>query len=221
MPIQGDRGDLQTIREEILNNKTSIREVVLDYIENYQQLKFAEGLLKYTNNVEDRDVIVVWRYGPTGSGKTKQSMAEARSTYPENFWISGRDLKFWNGYWGQECVIIDDFRKDFCTFHELLRILDRYPYEVNVKCASIQLKATTIYITCPYHPAELYNNKRDEDVEQLLRRITRIEKFPTQIFDTEVGEVILDSPPTPIDDEMDEYYESEWDDLYEEYERNL
>ena len=86
-----------------------------------------------------------------------------------------RDLKFWDGYYGQKYVIIDDFRKDFCTFHELLRILDRYPYRVHIKGSSLYLEATTIIITSCFGPEEVYETR--EDLQQLMRRIDKIQIF--------------------------------------------
>ena len=47
--------------------------------------------------------------------------------------MSSRNLQWFDGYMGQKVVCFDDFRKDFCTFHELLRLLDRYPMDVPVK----------------------------------------------------------------------------------------
>ena len=90
----------------------------------------------------------------------------------ERVWESGRNLKWWEGYDAHPNVLIDDFRKDFCTFHELLRILDRYPYRIEVKGTSRQLLAKRIIITCPYHPEIIYDTR--EDIGQLLRRITKI-----------------------------------------------
>ena len=38
------------------------------------------------------------------------------------------NYKWWEGYDGHEVVLLDDIRKDFCKFHELLTLLDIYPY---------------------------------------------------------------------------------------------
>jgi len=93
-----------------------------------------------------------------------------------NPWISGKNLKWWEGYDKHEDVIFDDFRNDFCTFHELLRILDRYPYKIECKGGSRELLAKRIFITCPFSPHDAYPSSC-EDIQQLIRRITKIEKF--------------------------------------------
>ena len=69
-------------------------------------------------------------------------------------------------------MLIDDFRKDFCKFHVLLRILDRYEFRVEVKGSSRQLRAKKIAITCPFHPRLVYETR--EDVGQLIRRIDKV-----------------------------------------------
>lgn len=87
------------------------------------------------------------------------------------------DLKWFDGYSGQQNAIIDDFREDFCSFSFLLRVLDRYPLKVAVKGSFVEWNPTTIYITCPHSPAELYAYKTPADLAQLTRRITTIRRF--------------------------------------------
>lgn len=100
-------------------------------------IKTAEKILQYQEPHRDFKTVVKWFYGATGTGKTRKAAEEAGA----DAWWSGKNLKWWQGYDGHEKVIIDDFRGsftcldqsgDFCTFHELLRILDRYPYTVEV-----------------------------------------------------------------------------------------
>lgn len=111
--------------------------------------------------------IVTWIYGPTGTGKTR-SVVEKH----DDLWISLSTLKWWDGYDNQEAVLIDDFRADYCTYHELLRILDRYPFTVQVKGSTRKLNSKYMYITSCYPPDQVYQTR--EDIQQLLRRIDNI-----------------------------------------------
>lgn len=79
-------------------------------------------------------------------------------------------------------MVIDDFRADFCKFHVLLRLLDKYPYVVEVKGGSRQWLAEEIFITAPMHPRDAYAHRSDEDIKQLLRRITTITHFTDNPF---------------------------------------
>ncbi len=65
---------------------------------------------------------------------------------------------------------MDDFRPEDMKFQRLLKLLDRYPYMVEVKGGYRQFLAKTVIITCPKHPEECYA-EAGEDIEQLLRRI--------------------------------------------------
>lgn len=75
-------------------------------------------------------------------------------------------------------MIIDDYRCNFCTFSNLLRLLDRYPQQVECKGGTLQFNAKTIIITAPKHPRVMWGGREDEDLNQLCRRITEIRFFP-------------------------------------------
>lgn len=167
---QGKRSDLEDVRD-LITQGCGMKEVAA-VCSSYQALKFGETLLKYIEPGRNFLTEVRWYHGSTGSGKTRAALDE----YPDA-WISARNLKWWDGYDAHEHVIIDDFRKDFCTFHELLRILDRYPYRIETKGGSRQLLAKVIIITCPWDPEVLFTGRSVEDVGQLLRRITVIKQF--------------------------------------------
>ncbi len=166
---QGKRTDIEQVKE-MVNAGARLPEIY-DVVTSFQALRFAEKGIEIKEKKRNFKPHVVWYYGPTGTGKTKAAMEEAG----EDCWISGKNLRWWQGYDGHENVVFDDFRKDFCTFHELLRILDRTPYYVEVKGGSRQLLAKKIWITCPYAPEDIYEGR--EDVTQLLRRIDEVKYF--------------------------------------------
>lgn len=172
-PKSGDRTDLKTIKKKVMEH-IPIKDIIRDDIENLQQIKFMETLLKYQQPKERKKPYIQWYYGETGTGKTRDAIRFAE-LLNEDYYISMKNLQWWDGYIGQKVVIIDDFRKDFCTFHELLRILDRYPYRVNVKGSSLWFEPEHIIITSCYRPEEVYDTR--EDIKQLLRRIDKVRLF--------------------------------------------
>lgn len=179
-PSPGKRTDIDNVRV-LVNNGSSMKEIV-QVCASYQALRFAEKMKEYCEPERCWVPNVYWFYGSTGTGKTR----EAKAMFPDA-WMSGKNLKWWQGYDAHSEVIIDDFRCDFCTFHELLRILDRYSYTVEVKGGSRQLLARNIVITAPKPPRLMFEHRVSEDLEQLLRRITEIRLFGTEVIDTEVG----------------------------------
>lgn len=139
---------------------------IIEHASSYQSLKAGEILLKYGEAGRSTKPIVIWIHGPTGTGKS----AMAHKLAPDAWWTA-KTLKWWDGYDAHANVVIDDFRADYCTFHELLRILDRYPYRVETKGGSRQLLANLIVVTSPFPPEHVYRER--EDIGQLLRRIDR------------------------------------------------
>lgn len=172
---KGKRNDLL---EAVTTLKESgLKKMKVDHPTTY--VKFHSGLEKLWNPTKRTwKPTVTWIWGKTGVGKTKK-VFDAEGF---DIWVSGKNLRWWQGYEEQEVVLIDDFRADFCTFHELLRILDRYPYTVEVKGGSRQLVAKRMYITSCFPPDKVYDTR--EDIEQLLRRIDEV--------------VCLDLPPAAV-----------------------
>jgi len=170
---QGKRNDIHSVRN-LIRDGYGMKHIV-ENVDSYQAIKVAETMLKYMEPGRDWVPEVYWIYGPTGVGKSKfafQSCADP--------WVSGKNGKWFEGYDAHEDVIFDDFRSDFCDFHILLRLLDRYPYRIEVKGASRQFLARRIFITSCHPPHKVYGaSKTDEDVSQLGRRIAQIIYMPS------------------------------------------
>lgn len=161
-PRQGARVDLSSIVEH-----GSLR-TLCSSDASYQAIRMLEKRLTYLEVERDFKPFVVWFYGGTGVGKSRS----VHECFPRVF--KPKSFKWWEGYDAHEHVLIDDIRGDYCKFHELLVLIDRYGYRVECKGGSRQLRATHMFFTCPYHPADLYRGKSHEDIQQLLRRIDRI-----------------------------------------------
>ena len=110
---------------------------------------------------------VIWLYGDTGTGKSRFA-----HDFSKDCWVSGDDLKWFDGYQQQECVIFDDFRPGMCTYHYLLRLLDRYPIRVQIKGGFVRFKPKIIFITAYGPPSLLFKNlEANDSLDQLKRRV--------------------------------------------------
>lgn len=111
-----------------------------------------------------RQCIVFW--GSSGTGKSRRAWHEAGL----GAYVKDPLTKFWDGYQGQENVVIDEFRGGISIGH-LLRWLDRYPVNVEVKGAAVALKAKCIWITSNLPPQDWYKELDPETLQALLRRL--------------------------------------------------
>jgi hypothetical protein len=182
---KGRRNDLELARRMVVENYSLY---AIGMTVGAQATKHAELLKRVEPSRGLRKVEVIWLWGPPGTGKTRTAWEYCKRLNEfEDPWMSSRSLKWWDGYEGQREIIIDDFRADFCTYHELLRILDIYPFRVEVKGGSRLLMAELIIITSCFPPDKVYNTR--EDIGQLLRRISACEFVdePVTGTGTEVG----------------------------------
>jgi len=89
------------------------------------------------------------------------------------------DDKWWNGYVGQDTVVIDDFAGGHLTFTSLKLVLDKGPFTCQIKGSHVQLEASTFVITSNYHPKYWYASTvlGDHGEAAICRRITRLIEF--------------------------------------------
>lgn len=176
-PRQGARSDLADIASAI-DEGTEMADVAHMYPGDF--IRYSRGLQEYQRvrfsspRSPDQEITVLWWFGPTGTGKSRKAFQD----YPDSY-VKMPINKWWDGYVAQKTVIMDDYRPAMCPFSELLRILDRYPMRVEMKGSSTDLSATTFVITTCQRPEILWHGKTEEQIDQLLRRLTEIVEFRT------------------------------------------
>lgn len=144
-------GDLHSIPEDI-------------FVRNYRTLKAIEKDHMAPVAMQ-RTVMVYW--GKAGTGKSRKAWEEAgMDAYPK-----GPTSIYWDGYRGEDHVVMDEFRGDIGISH-MLRWLDRYPVCVEQKFGGCVFKASKIWITSNLHPKDWYPTLDEETKAALLRRLT-------------------------------------------------
>lgn len=134
------------------------------FVRHYSSLKrirvdYAEPIWR-----ENIEVLVYW--GGSGLGKTRRAWHEA----DKNVYVKDPNTKWWDGYKGEECVIIDEFTGVIAINH-ILRWLDRYPCSAEVKGYSTPLRANRFWITSNLDPRTWYPDANSDQMRALLRRM--------------------------------------------------
>lgn len=112
-----------------------------------------------------RTCYVFW--GDTGTGKSRRAWEEAGTdAYPKD-----PRSKFWCGYRSQKHIVVDEFRGGIDIGH-LLRWLDRYPVNVEIKGGSLPFVGEKVWITSNLEPRLWYPDLDSLTLEALLRRLT-------------------------------------------------
>jgi len=187
MTEQGKRMDLEQAMEAI-----KLGESELDLFENHTSVAFRypSALQRYrllvdkkkSEGYNKKEIRVYW--GDTGTGKTRSAVEEFPSAFIVSEGVSGF---WWDGYDGEETVIMDEFRGNIPLSH-LLRILDGYSCQVSIKGGSRLLTAKTIIITSNTSPYEWYGNADERSKEALVRRLDIIKFFDKNPETAEVTE---------------------------------
>lgn len=106
------------------------------------------------------NVEVDYYWGATGTGKSHA----ADTKYPDAYWKISSN-KWWDGYKGEDTVIIDELSTECIGITKLLTWFDKYKCRVEVKNGTVGLRATKFIITSNLSLDELL---RDEKCEHKL-----------------------------------------------------
>lgn len=183
----GKRKDFQGA-VTLLRQRGCLAEVAATYPLVYVQ--YHNGLLRLlTECARPRNfqTIVKWYWGASGTGKSRKALEDglllsgADPTQPPAIdkmpYYKASDHKWWGGYYGQQVVIIDDFRPGMLSYDYLLRLFDRYPVKVEAKGTEIEFNSKYIIVTSDKHPAAYYPEQGPVRILQLFRRLDTIQHF--------------------------------------------
>jgi hypothetical protein len=154
------QGDLMSIPADVrIRCYATLKRIKKDY----EQAPFRDGI----------NVQVYW--GVTQSGKSHRMFEES---YKDGIvpYVKSSTTKWWDGYQGQQRVIIDEFRGQIAIEH-LLKWCDKYPCFVEEKGGQIALRAIEIWICSNVAPILWYPGIDESTRDALLRRL-RVTHFP-------------------------------------------
>lgn len=137
--------------------RTDIRDAIklgsVDAIKDHAPevfVKYPRGITEvFKREVRQRESrpLVIWMHGRTGTGKSWTAREVAG---PGAYWKDS--TKWWDGYGGQESVVIDEYGGGW-SMEYLLQLLDQYPCRVESKGGSMQFNSPLICITSHAEPS--------------------------------------------------------------------
>jgi len=152
---QGKRSDLEEVKKRIRDG-ASVNEIAEDHFASW--VKYHKAFKEYKSIcMEKRSwaMDLVFLIGPSRTGKTRTAMEMAG----ENVYVKPPG-KWWDGYNGEHTVVWDEFYGHSYPFTELLRVLDRYPLQVEFKGGFHQFSSRRIIFTSNQEPKDWYNGER-------------------------------------------------------------
>lgn len=199
----------QHTKEEIIKrikrgetNLSLIEEFPSQFLTSYRGIDRVRFEYAKSKAQEWRDLTVRVLYGRTGTGKTRSVFSSYRGRL---FKLDPANNVWWDGYDGEEVLLIDDFY-GWIKYGTLLNYLDGYPMRLDVKGSFTWAMWTKVFITSNKHPREWY---KDGIPAALARRITSITRCdgPGPSVDNWHDEPVVpcfrDGTPIPIEYQAD------------------
>lgn len=172
LPAKGKRTDLDALKDDVLTGKTTVDELAQeDPMAVHQYGRVLDRLEDIRNRTRVRTEMTrgTWLWGETGTGKSHDAaeMAESGSVY----WHNCSDKGWWDGYTGQDTVILNDFRGGI-AYGELLQMVDKWPYSVPRRGRQpMPFVSKHVIVTSSLSPCECYKYlSQNDSLEQLKRR---------------------------------------------------
>lgn len=169
-PKAGERSDLDELKNELLENKKKVDDIVVSDPHMYHQygrtLHKIEDLVmrkKYRTEMTKG----IWYFGETGVGKSHRAF---ENYTPETHYV-WKKKEWQDDYTQQDIVIINEFR-GWIEYDELLTLVDKWPHSLPRRNReNIPFTSKLVIVTSSLKPEEIYYKRNERDgIAQLYRR---------------------------------------------------
>lgn len=168
---QGARTDLEEI-SEMVKEKKSMKEIAEEYPSQY--IRYNRGIKELKLALEEKKERVGWKpfltiiKGQPGIGKSK--MVFEKHFPNDEIYIKDPKIKWWDGYRGQDVVIINEFKStSVISMEDFNNLIDYYPWRVETKGGTANFTSKFVYITTNYNPSEWWTG----DMSSFWRRVDK------------------------------------------------
>jgi len=178
---QGQRSDLSKVALLVTERKT-IEDIAfafpVEYIKFCKGIERLVGLQRERDAPRHKDMCTIVLYGPSGIGKSLwvRLYAERHVLRVYNKPLGfGRGTQWFDGYDGEEILLLDDFDSDQVSYRELLVWLDVYKCKVAVKGGFVSATWNYVCITTNVSPDTWYRGFVSEEGRlPLVRRLDHV-----------------------------------------------
>jgi len=157
---QGERTDLIAFTNKVklhATNNELLDEFGISPLHRFQRTVDRMRLENKPAWENKREVILL--QGEPGCGKTLFAERNYGDYYIQPL---QKDIKWFDGYCGQETMLLDEFEGNM-SLSMFLQLIDRYLRPVEIKGSTVWLTVKRIIITSNSHPHDWYNWKATED----------------------------------------------------------
>jgi len=167
---QGVSQALYELKNRVKEGKSDLDLVELDpatWFRYYNAIKRLRTLMQPQRGNEPVYTTIIW--GPTGTGKSRRAEFEAGPGAYRLMVPQGQTFQVnWDGYAGEEDVIIEEFEGQI-SIKNMLALCDRYPLRKNYKGGSVMTNVRRVWITSNDNPITWWPNK---GFEPFARRVS-------------------------------------------------
>lgn len=174
LPSSGKRTDIIKATEDIKLGKSVDQIAVEDPLMFHMYGRTLQKIEDITLRSKFRNwtTLGFWYWGKTGVGKSHEAFKDFT---PKTHYVLPNDSGWWDGYTGQETVIMNDFRASDMPYGFLLQLVDKWPVTVKRRSREpVPFLAKKLIVTCSMPPEEAYSGiaERHDSIDQLRRRFT-------------------------------------------------
>lgn len=168
---QGRRTDLEAIVDCAKEGKSLRQAYDVVGASIFRNAKyFDRARLTFGLDIPRVEPVVIVHWGESGTGKTHDAVSGLQ---PGDYFIKAPG-KWWDGYEGQEVVIIDDVHpqrgsEGLSAHGFFLQLLDKYSFRVEIKGGTVPFISKKIYLTSNFHPGSWFPDV--DNKKPLFRRI--------------------------------------------------